>query len=94
MGGEEIDEGAGDVCSAVVEGDEVAGLDWRAVVAQFAVGMASFETLAISIILRFDFKVIPRHIFYRHVFSICSSQFMQLHICMARRQVDRGDSCR
>jgi hypothetical protein len=93
MGGEEIDEGSGDVCSAVVEGDEVAGLDWRAVVAQFAVGMASFETLAISIILRFDFKVIPRHIFYRHVFSICSNQFKQLQIYKVRRQVDRGDHC-
>jgi hypothetical protein len=63
-----------------VEGDEVAGVDRRAVAAQFAVGVAIFETLFISIVLRIDFKVILRLIFYRHVFSICSSQFKQLHI--------------
>lgn len=56
--------------------------------AQFAVGVAIFETLVISIVLQFDFKVIPRHIFYRHVFSIRSSQFKQLHIYHVRRQVD------
>ena len=78
--GEEIDEGANDVCLAVVEGDEVAGVNRRAVAAQFAVGVAIFETLFISIVLRIDFKVILRPIIYRHVFSICSSQFKQLHI--------------
>lgn len=45
-----------------------AGLDRRAVAAQFAVGVAIFETLFIPIVLRFDFKAIPPHIFYRHVF--------------------------
>jgi hypothetical protein len=39
------------------------------------VGVAIFEMLIISMILRFDFKVIRRHISYRHVFSICSSEF-------------------
>ena len=94
MGGEEIDEGANDVCLAVVEGDEVAGVNRRAVAAQFAVGVATFETLFISIVLRFEFKVIPRRIFYRHLFWICSSQFKQLNIYKARRKVDRGNNLR
>jgi hypothetical protein len=74
-GGEEIDEGVRDVCWTVAEGSEVAGLDRRAVAAQSAVGVAIIGTLFISIVLRFDFKVISRHILYRHIFSIRSSQF-------------------
>jgi hypothetical protein len=53
---------------------------FSAVSTQSTVGVAIFVTLFISIVLRFDFKVIPRHILYRHVFSICSSQRKQLHI--------------
>ena len=59
----------------VTEGDEVVGLDRRAVAAQFAVGVETNGRLFISIVLRFDFKATMRHISYRHVFSIISSRF-------------------
>lgn len=80
MGGEEIDEGASDVCCVVAEGDEAAGLDRRALAAQFAVGVAIDWTLFISMALRFDFKVISRHILYRHILSIRSSVSAAVHL--------------